>query len=99
MNPIERKVRAHIINGLHETGAAPSTAQISASLGIPQADVSASLRSLATQHRLVVRPGSDAIWMVHPFSGDRDRLRREREGSLMVRELRLGRAFDSRACR
>ncbi len=69
MNPIERRVRAYIINGLHETGTAPGMAQISASLGIPQPEVSDSLQSLATQHRLVLRPGSEAIWMVHPFSG------------------------------
>ncbi len=69
MNPIERRVRAHVINRLCATSAAPSVADISVALEIPSADVAASLRSLAGQHRLVLRPGSEAIWMVHPFSG------------------------------
>jgi hypothetical protein len=30
--------------------------------------VRAALRSLADAHRLVIRPGSEAIWMAHPFS-------------------------------
>ena len=69
MNSIERRVRAHVIDRLRDTGAAPGVADVSAALEIPQADVTASLRSLAGQHRLVLRPRSDAIWMVHPFSG------------------------------
>ena len=69
MNSIERGVRAHLITRLRDTGAAPSVADVSVALEIPQADVTACLRSLAGQHRLVLRPGSDAIWMVHPFSG------------------------------
>ena len=34
MNQVERRVRAHVINGLLETGAAPSIAEVSASLEI-----------------------------------------------------------------
>jgi hypothetical protein len=69
VNPIERRVRAHIMNGLRETGEAPSVGQVSDSLEISRADVIAGLHSLAAQHRLVLRPASDAIWMAHPFSG------------------------------
>lgn len=69
MNSVERRVRAHVINSLRDTSAAPRVADVSVALGIPPADVTASLRSLAGQHRLVLQPGSDAIWMVHPFSG------------------------------
>jgi len=69
MNSIERRVRAHVIDRLRDTGAAPGVADVSEALEIPQADVTVSLRSLADQHRLVLRPRSDAIWMVHPFSG------------------------------
>jgi hypothetical protein len=57
------------MNGLRATGEAPSVSQVSDSLEISQADVIASLHSLAAQHRLVLRPASDAIWMAHPFSG------------------------------
>jgi hypothetical protein len=69
VNPIERRVRAHLINSLFDAGTAPGVADVSAALEIPQADVSASLRSLAGRHLLVLQPGSDAIWMLHPFSG------------------------------
>jgi hypothetical protein len=69
VNPIERSVRAYVIERLRDTGVAPGVADVSAALEIPQADVTAGLRSLASQHRLVLRSGSDAIWMVHPFSG------------------------------
>lgn len=69
MNSNERRVRAHVINGLCESGAAPSVDQMSVALEMPQADVTASLRSLAGRHLLAMQPRSDAIWMVHPFSG------------------------------
>jgi hypothetical protein len=69
VNATERTVRAHVIDRLRDTGAAPGVADVSAALAIPQAAVSAGLRSLAGRHLLVLRPGSDAIWMVHPFSG------------------------------
>ena len=68
MNPVERKVRAHVINALCETGAAPGVDRISAAIEVSQADVTASLLALADHHRLVLQPRSDAIWMVHPFS-------------------------------
>ena len=37
--------------------------------GRPVGDVEASLIRLAASHRLVLAPGSVAIWMAHPFSG------------------------------
>ena len=35
----------------------------------PPHAVSDALHALAREHALVLRPGSDAIWMAHPFSG------------------------------
>ena len=69
MNPIERRVRAHVIDRLRDTGAAPGVADVSAAPESPQAVVTAGLRSLAAEQRLVLRPRSDTIWMVNPFSG------------------------------
>ncbi len=69
MNTIERRIRAYIINQLCDMAVAPSVAELSVALQISPAAVSASLHSLAEQHRLVLQPGSDAIWMIHPFSG------------------------------
>jgi hypothetical protein len=42
---------------------------LAATLGASQKDVSAALQALAREHALVLMPGSDAIWMAHPFSG------------------------------
>lgn len=68
MNSIERRVRAHVIQMLHRTAAAPSVAATVAALNIPPANVVDALHSLADQHRLVLLPGTDAVWMAHPFS-------------------------------
>jgi hypothetical protein len=69
MDLTECRVRHHVISTLRDTAAAPGVAEIAAALEIPPAVVAGSLRSLASQHRVVLRPGSESIWMVHPFSG------------------------------
>lgn len=68
MNPLERSVRAHVLQTLRRTSSAPRVADMAAVLGIPEPRVTAALHSLAEQHRLVLLPGSDAVWMAHPFS-------------------------------
>ena len=68
MKTIERRVRAHVIQTLHRTAVAPSVAETATTLDIPQSDVVEALHSLADQHRLVLLPGTDAVWMAHPFS-------------------------------
>lgn len=68
MNATERAVRAHVIQTLHRTAVAPSVAETATTLDIPQSDVVEALHSLADQHRLVLLPGTDAVWMAHPFS-------------------------------
>jgi len=68
MNTIERVVRAHVIQTLYRTSLAPSAADTAAALDVPQAHVVDALHSLADQHRLVLLPGTDMVWMAHPFS-------------------------------
>jgi hypothetical protein len=69
MNGFERLVRASVIGTLRDTSGAPSAAGISASLGAPEPEVTAAMHALADEHRLALIPGTDSIWMAHPFSG------------------------------
>lgn len=68
MNDIERKVRFHILQMLRKTSVAPDVAAIAAALDLPPSRVVDALHSLAEQHRIVLLPGADTIWMAHPFS-------------------------------
>lgn len=68
MNAFERQVRAAVIQTLRDSARAPSAAQLAATLGTTPAAVSAALHSLADAHRLALRPGTDSVWMAHPFS-------------------------------
>jgi hypothetical protein len=69
MNAFERLVRAAVIQSLRDTGLAPSAAQIAATLSASEPDVSSALHSLARAHWLALAPGTDQVWMAHPFSG------------------------------
>ena len=69
MNSFERLVRAVVIQTLRDTGFAPSAAQIAATLCASEPDISSALHSLAESHRLALVPGTDKVWMAHPFSG------------------------------
>ena len=68
MNAFERLVRASVIQSLRDTSRAPVTAALAVSLGESEHVVSAALRALADEHRLVLIPGTDSIRMAHPFS-------------------------------
>jgi hypothetical protein len=68
VNSLERATRAHIIQRLRETGSAPSATDTAAALDVPESQLVAALHSLAGQHRIVLLPGSDSVWMAHPFS-------------------------------
>jgi len=65
---LERRVRVHVIRALFDTSAAPSSADVASALGTTTDAVRAALRTLADAHRLVLAPGTDAVWMAHPFS-------------------------------
>ncbi|MDE3155031.1 MAG: alkylmercury lyase, partial [Acidobacteriota bacterium] len=68
MTSSERLVRAHVIQTLSRTGAAPSIAETAASTGGSEAAVRTALHALADAHRLVLVPGTDTVRMAHPFS-------------------------------
>jgi hypothetical protein len=68
VNAFERRVRALVIHSLRDTSRVPPTAAIAASLGESEAAVTAALRVLAAEHRLALVPGTDSVWMAHPFS-------------------------------
>lgn len=68
MNSVERAVRAHVIQTLHTASVAPDVAETAAALEIAPSRVVEALHALADQHRLVLLPGTDAVWMAHPFS-------------------------------
>jgi hypothetical protein len=68
MDTFERRVRAVAIQWLRDYSRAPTVAEISDTVEAGQPRVAAALRSLADQHRLVLVPGTEAVWMAHPFS-------------------------------
>ena len=69
MDAFERQVRVTVIQTLRDTGEAPTAASIGNTLGVEEPRVTAALRSLADEHRLVLVPGTDRVMMAHPFSG------------------------------
>ena len=69
MNGFERRVRAHIMASFQEASRAPSVEELAAALNASSEAVSVGLHALAAEHAVVLKPGSDAIWMAHPFSG------------------------------
>lgn len=68
MNDFERRVRASTMTSFRERSRAPSVDSLAVTLNASPQAVSAALQALAAEHALVLRPGSDAIWMAHPFS-------------------------------
>jgi hypothetical protein len=64
-----RQVRAIVIQALRDIGEAPTAASIGNTLGVEESRVTAVLRLLADEHRLVLVPGADRVMMAHPFSG------------------------------
>lgn len=68
MPEIERLVRAEIYRMLLEQGQAPAVAALASRLALTEAQVTEALRTLAEAHAIVLRPGSDDLWMAHPFS-------------------------------
>lgn len=69
MNEFERDVRAAVYASFRDPSRAPSAAELSDTLGASSGEVSAALRSLAEERCLVLVPGTESIWMAHPFSG------------------------------
>lgn len=68
MNTFERQVRAFVIQTLRDTSHAPSSGEIAEQLGVSKSAVIAALHALADEHRLALLPGTESVWMAHPFS-------------------------------
>lgn len=69
MNAFQRRVRAAVYASFRDEGAAPSVARLGADLATSREDVVAALHALADLHCLVLVPGTESVWMAHPFSG------------------------------
>jgi alkylmercury lyase-like protein len=54
---------------MRDHGEPPSPGDTATAVGVTEAGVRIALHALADEHRLVLVPGTDAIWMAHPFSG------------------------------
>jgi hypothetical protein len=68
VNTFERLVRARVIQTLRDTSVAPSVVVLASMLGVDEGQVHDALLALADEHRLALPPGTDRVWMAHPFS-------------------------------
>lgn len=70
MDPQTSLSRLHyeLVNGLIETGACPTNADLSSQLGLSLSQVEEQLRALAAIHGVVLHPHTPAPWVIHPFS-------------------------------
>jgi len=65
----DRAVRTHIYEAFVATGRPPTTASAAEALSTSPAEVAAAFRRLAGHHEIALLPGTDEVWMAHPFSG------------------------------
>ena len=68
MENFERSVRTFVITKLRDSGEAPTLGELAAALGASEDSLRGALHSLAADHRLALVPGTDRLWMAHPFS-------------------------------
>lgn len=68
MTDFEKRVRAAVFVSFRDRAAAPSSAALAASLNVPREQVLDALRSLASQHCLVLDSSQEEVLMAHPFS-------------------------------
>jgi len=64
----EEEVRLAVYDHLVAWQQAPSVEEVSERTGRPAAEVSSMFRGLTEAHVLVLRPGTDEVWMAMPFS-------------------------------
>ncbi len=64
----EEEVRLAVYDHFVARQQAPSVEEVSERTGRPVAEVSSVFRGLAEAHVLVLRPGTDEVWMAMPFS-------------------------------
>jgi Alkylmercury lyase len=68
MTELERRVRAFVMRHVYDMARGPQPRDIAAALGTTEQAAVETLQALATDHVLVLRPGTHAIWMASPFS-------------------------------
>jgi hypothetical protein len=61
------RVRVEIYRSFMQEGRAPSTEQLAETLRLPPEEIRGSLRSLADANVIELKPGSELIWLAHPF--------------------------------
>ncbi len=64
----EEEVRLAVYDHFVARQQAPSVEEVSERTGRPAAEISSVFRGLAEAHVLVLRPGTDEVWMAMPFS-------------------------------
>ena len=69
MNAFERRVRASVYASFRDRAMPSSIGELSGLLGASHVEVTSALHSLAAEHCVVLVPGTESIWMAHPFSG------------------------------
>jgi hypothetical protein len=57
-----------ILRAWVDRGFPPTTAELAAGFRVEPAEIVARLARLAADHGVVLHPGSDAIWIAHPFA-------------------------------
>jgi hypothetical protein len=69
VNDFERRIRAAVFASLRDTTRAPTVEDLAATTNSDRDQVVSALHALEDEHCLVLLPGSDSVWMAHPFSG------------------------------
>jgi hypothetical protein len=57
-----------IIDTVLERGCAPTAAELAQRFQRPRDEVDTAVHEFAQDHGVILHPGSDEIWVVHPFS-------------------------------
>jgi hypothetical protein len=65
--PNTNDVRVELYRSFVEECRAPEPAEMATALGMPLEQVRASLRELAGQDVIAFRPGTEDVWLAHPF--------------------------------
>ena len=68
MTPFDRRIRALTYQLLIEGELTLSAASIASRGDLEESEVASALHRLAAQNVLALIPGTDSVWMAHPFS-------------------------------
>jgi hypothetical protein len=69
VNPFERQLRASIYASFRDNSTPPTVATLASTLSASPGAVATALHNLADEHCIVLLPGTESVWMAHPFSG------------------------------